>query len=136
MGGEPRRFRRLERREIAGVRVPVARGLRARLLGLTLLDRERAGVGLLIPRCRSVHTIGMRFPLDVVFLDDAGREIRRAQAVPSWRAAFEGGAAAVLELPAVARPGTSSASAAPTTSTTTATGSAAPTPSVNDCGDS
>jgi hypothetical protein len=24
--------------------------------------------GLLFPRCRSVHTLGMRFPIDVVFL--------------------------------------------------------------------
>ena len=33
----------------------------------------RPAPGLLIPRCRCVHTFGMRFPLDVVFLDDAGQ---------------------------------------------------------------
>ena len=33
-----------------------------------LLDRHRAPEGLLIPRCRSVHTYGMRFPLDLLFL--------------------------------------------------------------------
>ncbi len=80
--------------------VPVATGFRSRLLGLALLGRERAGPGLLIPHCRSVHTLGMRFPIDVVFLDDAGREIRRLEAVGPCRAAFEPGAAAVLELPA------------------------------------
>lgn len=138
MAPTPRRFAGLERREVAGVRVPVASGLACRLLGLAHLDRERAGPGLLIPRCRSVHTFGMRFPLDIVFLDDAEREIRVVQAVPSCRAVAVRGAAAVLELPSAARPrpGTSSASPAAIASITTATGSAAPTPSVKACGDS
>jgi uncharacterized membrane protein (UPF0127 family) len=100
MKAAPRRFARLERREAAGVRVPLAGGLGSRLLGLAFLRRERAGPGLLIPRCRSVHTLGMRFPLDVVFLDDAGRVIRVARAVPSCRVVAVRGAAAVLELPA------------------------------------
>ena len=47
----------------------MATGFRSRLLGLALLGRERAGPGLLIPRCRSVHTFGMRFPIDVAFCD-------------------------------------------------------------------
>lgn len=136
----PRRFAGLDHRDVAGVRVPVAAGFRSRLLGLALLRRGRAGPGLLIPGCGSVHTFGMRFPLDVVFLDDAERVIRVAQAVPSCRAVAVRGAAAVLELPAGAwsrrRPGTSSASTAAMASITTATGSAAPTPSVNACGDS
>ncbi|MEZ5075114.1 MAG: DUF192 domain-containing protein [Solirubrobacterales bacterium] len=89
---------------VAGVVVPVARGPLARLLGLALLDRDRAGPGLLIPRCRSIHTLAMRFPLEVVFLDEAGRELRRIAALPPGRAAFEGRAAAVLELPATQRP--------------------------------
>lgn len=105
MGREPLRFRRLERREVAGAPVAVASGFLARLLGLALLDRERAGAGLLIPRCRSVHTVGMRFPLDVVFLDRAGREIRRVAGVEPFRAVGDRRAAAVLELPAAIGPG-------------------------------
>ena len=99
MDAAPRRFRRLRRRRVGDVAVPVATGFRSRLLGLALLGRERAGPGLLIPRCRSVHTFGMRFPIDIVFLDSAGREIRRLEAVPPFRTAFEPRAAAVLELP-------------------------------------
>jgi len=127
MDSGPRRFRRLDRVAVAGVRVPVASRFAARLLGLALLGRRRAGAGLLIPRCRCVHTVGMRFPLDVVFLDDAGREIRRAQAVPSWRVARERGAAAVLELPAAprSRPGPSWTGTAPATSTTISAGTPA-----------
>jgi uncharacterized membrane protein (UPF0127 family) len=96
----PRRFRHLPRREVTGRVVAVARGPLPRLLGLALLDRERAGTGLLIPRCRSVHTFGMRFPLDVVFLDRAGREIRRVPSLPARKVVREPDAAAVLELPA------------------------------------
>jgi uncharacterized membrane protein (UPF0127 family) len=99
MDAEPRRFRRLRRVRVAGVVVPVAAGFRSRLLGLALLGRERAGAGLLIPRCRSVHTLAMRFPIDIVFLDRAGRQIRRIEAMRPGRTAFEPGAAAVLELP-------------------------------------
>lgn len=100
MGSEPRRFRRLDRAEVAGVVVPVAAGPGSRLLGLALLPRRRAGPGLLIPRCRSVHTLGMRFPIDVVFLGDDGAEIRRVRSLGPWRFSADRRAAAVLELPA------------------------------------
>lgn len=40
---------------------------RLRLLGLALL-RDIPADGLLLPRCSSVHTVGMRAPIDVLFL--------------------------------------------------------------------
>ncbi|HWA54018.1 MAG TPA: DUF192 domain-containing protein [Solirubrobacterales bacterium] len=83
-----------------GCEVRLARGLRSRLLGLTGLDRTEAGAGLLIPRCSSVHTFGMRFALDLHFLDRNGHEVARRLAVAPRRFAFCGGASAVLELPA------------------------------------
>jgi uncharacterized membrane protein (UPF0127 family) len=86
--------------EIDGTRVLVAATRRARLLGLALLKREAAGPGLLIPRCRSVHTFGMRFPLDVVFLDDAMHPVSIRRRVGPRRVALERRARAVLELPA------------------------------------
>jgi uncharacterized protein len=95
----PRRLRRLARTEVLGREVLVARGFRARLLGLALLRRERAGPGLLIPRCRCVHTFGMRFPLDLVFLDREGRPLREIRAVRPFRVVACPGAAAVVELP-------------------------------------
>jgi uncharacterized membrane protein (UPF0127 family) len=52
-----------------GIRMHLAHTWRARLLGLGLmpaLDRDEA---LVIPRCTSVHTVGMRFEIDVVFVD-------------------------------------------------------------------
>ena len=95
----PRRLRRLARTEVLGREALVARGFRARLLGLALLPRKRAGPGLLIPRCRCVHTFGMRFRLDLVFLDREGRLLREIRAVRPFRIAACPGAAAVLELP-------------------------------------
>ena len=82
------------------MRVPVADRLGMRLLGLAFLPREGAGPGLLIPRCRSVHTFGMRFPLDLVFLDADGHEIGRRSSVPPGRLVSEAGADSVLEIPA------------------------------------
>jgi trehalose synthase len=94
-----RRLRRLPTAVVLGHEVPVAIGLRARLLGLAHLDRERAGSGLSIPRCRGVHTFGMRFALDLVFLDRDGRPISVRRAVPPRRLAWDRRASAVLELP-------------------------------------
>jgi len=95
----PRRFRSLGRTRILGAKVPVAATFPSRFLGLALLSRERAGPGLLIPRCRSVHTFGMRFALDVLFLDEAGRVLELRRAVSPNRVVRCPGAIAVLELP-------------------------------------
>src|ERR1700752_4471147 len=96
----PRRLRKLPRTEIRGRRVPVAVSRRAPLLGLALLDRHRAGAGLLIPGCRSVHTFGMRFAVDLCFLDIDLQPFGLRRAVPPRRLVFERRAQAVLELPA------------------------------------
>jgi uncharacterized membrane protein (UPF0127 family) len=90
----------LRRRAVLGHEVPVAAGFRVRLLGLALLSRERAGAGLLIPRCSSVHTFGMRFALDLVFLDERGAALAIHRNVRPRRLVRHRRAAAVLELPA------------------------------------
>jgi uncharacterized membrane protein (UPF0127 family) len=94
------RFARLPRSSPLGIEVPVATTLCARLLGLALLDRGSAPRGLMIPRCRGVHTLGMRFELDLVFLDGDGEVASVRLAVPPARFAACRRAAAVLELPA------------------------------------
>ncbi len=94
------RLSRLPRRFVLGREVAVAAGFRARLLGLSRIDREAAGSGLLLPRCSSVHTFGMRFELDLVFLDGDGEALEIRPAVPPRRLRRHPGAAAVLEIPA------------------------------------
>jgi uncharacterized membrane protein (UPF0127 family) len=93
------RLEALPRRRVLDRAVPVAVGFRARLLGLSLLAPERAGMGLLIPRCASVHTFGMRFALDFVFLDEGGGVLSLLRGVPPRRFVWHRGADAVLELP-------------------------------------
>lgn len=93
--------RRLDRLEWIAVdscpQAYVANTARSRLLGLAWLDDIPEGAGLLIPRCGSVHTFGMRFSLDVFFLDAERRVLRRVEAVPPRRMLWHRGAAAVLE---------------------------------------
>lgn len=93
------RFRRLGRAELLGFEVPVAKAGLSRLLGLAFLPRERAGAGLLIPGCRSVHTFGMRFDLDVLFLDGEGRVLEIRRSVSAHRCIHCPAADSVLELP-------------------------------------
>jgi uncharacterized protein len=84
---------------VIGREVPVAGTRRARLLGLAHLDRDQAGPGLLIPRCRSVHTFGMRFALDLFFLDERGAILAVHRGVPARRVVSCRSAEAVLEIP-------------------------------------
>ncbi len=70
---------------------------RTRLLGLALLDELPARQALLLPGCSSVHTFGMRFAIDIAFLDRLGRVLRVVRTVPPRRMASCSGARAVLE---------------------------------------
>lgn len=94
------RLRRLPVATVLWREVPVAIGFRARLLGLAGLDRVEAGAGLLIPRCSSVHTFGMRFSLDLYFLDEAGEVVGVRRGIRARRVANCRTASAVLEVPA------------------------------------
>jgi uncharacterized protein len=99
-----KRFEGLPIATIGGLAVPVATGFRARLLGLSHLAREEAGPGLLIPRCGSVHTFGMRFALDLSFLGGDGEVLLLRRAVPPRRLIWaQSRAVAVLERPARGR---------------------------------
>ncbi|MGZ5376262.1 MAG: DUF192 domain-containing protein, partial [Solirubrobacterales bacterium] len=100
-GANLRRPLPLQSMEADRPRVATAR--RARLRGLALMRRSRAGAGLLIPDCRSVHTFGMLFRLDIRFLDGEGKVVRDLRGVPPGRVLSCRAAASVLEVPS-ARP--------------------------------
>ncbi len=95
----PRRFSRVPLAEVASRQVPVAVDFPSRLLGLAFLGLERAGAGLLIPRCHSIHTFGMRFAIDLVFYDREQRPFLVLPAVGPNRVVRQRDADAVLELP-------------------------------------
>jgi uncharacterized membrane protein (UPF0127 family) len=99
------RLDRLPRRTLEdGLIVHEATTLRARLLGLAFMRPPPSDHALLIPNCRSVHTFGMRFEIDVTFLDERGGTIRVERAVPPRRVLFERRAFAVLERVSPPRP--------------------------------
>lgn len=62
--------------------------------------RFRAGQGLWIIPCRGVHTLGMRFPIDVLYLDGDKVVVHLEENLKPWRfAPVRRKAASVLELP-------------------------------------
>lgn len=65
-----RGYRRQAARGGAGIQfeVAIAGSTWARTVGLLAERGLEAGLGLLIPRCSSVHTVGMRFAIDVAFV--------------------------------------------------------------------
>ena len=69
------------------------------LLGLRV-DDFRNGSGLWIVPCHGVHTLGMGFPIDVIYLDRAMTVIHVQPELRPWRfAPVRKHAASVLELP-------------------------------------
>jgi uncharacterized membrane protein (UPF0127 family) len=53
----------------------------------------------LLPGTRSIHTFGMRFALDLVWLDGEGRVVRIDRDVRPWRVRGCRAARTVVELP-------------------------------------
>jgi uncharacterized protein len=76
------RVHNLSRSAELASRAAVADGFFTRLRGLLGRDGLEAGEGLVIVPCSSVHMVGMRFPLDILHLDKAGRVVR---ALPDLR---------------------------------------------------
>ena len=82
------------------VRIAVADAPVARLLGLAWMDQPSRVQALLLPGCRSIHTFGMRFPLDLIWLDASGRILDVDANVPCRRQRHCRGAAGVVEIQA------------------------------------
>jgi uncharacterized membrane protein (UPF0127 family) len=57
------------------------------------------GHGLYLRSTYSIHTAFMRFPIDVIFMDNDGRVRKVAAAVKPFRVAAARAAAGALELP-------------------------------------
>ena len=78
----------VDARVLASAEVADTRGARRR----GLLGRDSFAGAIVLRPCRWVHTIGMRFPIDVAFLDADGTVIktmqmhRRRIGIPVWRA--------------------------------------------------
>ena len=82
-----------DRVEIAVTR----RDRRKGLLGRSGLEPASA---LIIAPCFSIHTMFMRFAIDVVFVADDGRVVKVVRDMTPWRIAVDPTEHAVVELPA------------------------------------
>lgn len=66
-------------------RVEIAESISSRIFGLIGLDRLAEGGGLLLRSCSSVHTLFMRFPIDVVYLDNNRKVVAVDINLKPWR---------------------------------------------------
>ncbi len=91
----------LDTGSLVAERVSVAATRAARRVGLMNRDGLEPGEALWIVPSRGVHTMWMRFAIDLVALDERGIVIDRVEALRPWRIRLpRAGTAGVLELPA------------------------------------
>lgn len=82
-------------------KVFVAERVLERMKGLVGREGLEKGEAFWIRPCKGIHTIGMRFPIDILFLDSDNRVVERREKMPPNRLSkivFK--AKTVLELPA------------------------------------
>ncbi|MDA3924503.1 MAG: DUF192 domain-containing protein [Kiritimatiellae bacterium] len=66
-------------------------GFFERLKGLLVRNGLKKGAAMVIEHCSSVHTVGMRFPIDLIFLDKEWRIISVKRDVKPGRPMLSGG---------------------------------------------
>lgn len=83
-----------------GHRVILADTRWLRLRGMMGRPEPSPGEGMLLHPCRGVHMFWMKYPLDVVFLDEGGRVVALYRELAPWaRSQVHRGARYALELP-------------------------------------
>jgi hypothetical protein len=73
---------------------------KARKQGLLGRESLPEGHAIVIAPSQGVHTIGMRFPIDIVAVDRQGGVVKVRERVPAWRMVIALSAFAFVELPA------------------------------------
>jgi len=84
---------------IVSDRCHLANSVLKRMVGLLNRMRFDKGEGLLLDRSYGIHTFGMRFPIDVLFLDKDLHVIRAIKALPPYRTCAVKRSVYVLEVP-------------------------------------
>lgn len=88
------------RNTILGCAIGIADRAATRRKGLLGRSRLNPGEGLWIVPCQGIHTWGMKFPIDVLYLDRKKTVRKLQRAVRPWRLSVCLWAHSVLELPA------------------------------------
>jgi uncharacterized membrane protein (UPF0127 family) len=84
----------------ADIDVLVTQRARERMRGLLGRASLAANEALLLSPCRSIHTFGMRFAIDVLFVDRHGRVVTIHRGVPRARLLFSLRGVKALEMAA------------------------------------
>ncbi len=87
-------------RQPVATSVEIAATRRSRRRGLLGRDRLDEASALLLAPCTAVHTVGMRFAIDVVFVDRQGYAVKVVRNLRPWRIALAAGGRAVIEMAA------------------------------------
>ena len=83
------------------VRLELAKSLWKQTVGLLGRRRFPADTGLWLEPCNSIHTMGMQFAIDVLFLDASGYLLRAVRDLKPWRICWPvWRARVVVEIPA------------------------------------
>ncbi len=93
------RVRNISKDTLLADRADIADTSSKRKTGLLKHTRLEPGEGLWISPCEAVHTVGMKFVIDVLFLDKKRRVLKIRHAMPRWRMSGSLRAHSVLELP-------------------------------------
>lgn len=81
-----------------GLRLRHATRWHERAIGLLLTPRLDDPVGLWIARCNAVHMLGMRYAIDIAFVDADGRVLKQVANLRPMRMAACRAASASVEL--------------------------------------
>lgn len=92
------RYRRKKTGDVVLPLVSRADSLFERTRGLLGRPEPNPGEGLLLKRCSAIHTIGMRYAIDLVYLDAHDQVVGLAPAVSPFRFSWHRRAAATVEL--------------------------------------
>lgn len=86
---------------VVGSRVFVADSWASRTRGYLGRPEPAEGEGILLVPCNAIHTYGMKFPIDALFVSSEGRVLETAERLEPWKGPRRvRGARYVLEVPA------------------------------------
>lgn len=86
--------------EVIASSVELALTRQQRKRGLLGRDGIAHNAAMLISPCLAVHTVGLRFPIDVAFVDRDGVAVHLVHSLQPWRLAGSARAHSVIEFPA------------------------------------
>ena len=98
-----RRAFNVTREQVLAERISVAQTHWTRLIGLLFTSAENfvSTGGMWITPSRGIHTLGMRFSIDAIYLGKSLQVVHLVQRLPPWRIApVRWDAHSILELPA------------------------------------